>query len=156
MVTICFMAIVVRTAVASDMNSLSGIYRRASLSNQGDRDHLLQHPDSLIFSDKGIRQERTRVAVNTGGTIVGFASYLITDGMIELEDLFVDPSWMRLGVGTELVLDAIAIARERSFDRLEVTANPHAREFHRSMGFVTGQIVETDFYPGKRMRLSIR
>ena len=80
----------------------------------------------------------------------------MTGGVIELEDLFVDPPWMRQGVGRELVLDAIAIGRERSFDRLEVTANPHAQAFCKNMGFVTNHIVETDLYPAHRMHKTIR
>ncbi len=138
------------------MDSLSGIYRRASLSNDGDREHLLQHPEGLSFSDAGVRQGRTRVATDVDGTIVGFASYLIVGDMIELEDLFVDPPWMRRGTGRELVLDAVAIARDLSFDRLEVTANPHAKGFYESLGFIADQMVETDFYPGRRMHRTIR
>jgi GNAT superfamily N-acetyltransferase len=132
-----------------------GLFRRASLSNEGDRDYLLLDPEVLALSDAGVRQARTRVATGSDGTIFGFASYLIVGEVIELEDLFVDPPRMRRGVGRELVLDAIAIARERSFDRLEVTANPHAQFFYKSMGFVIDHVVETDFYPAHRMHRDI-
>ncbi|MDR3648980.1 MAG: GNAT family N-acetyltransferase [Acidimicrobiales bacterium] len=150
------MTFAIRTAVPSDVEALRGLFRRASLSNEGDRLHLLSHPESLVFSDDAVRQGRTRVAVESEGDIVGFASWVVNDNAIELEDLFVEPQWMRRGVGRALVLDAVAIARTRSFDTLEVTANPHAQEFYEDVGFVVDYAVETDFYPGQRMHRDVR
>jgi GNAT superfamily N-acetyltransferase len=143
----------IRTAVVDDMQSLRGVFRRASLSNEGDRDHLLAHPEALVLSDSGVRQGRTRVATHFESGIVGFASWLVTDEVIELEDLFVEPAWMRRGIGRALVLDAAATASNHSFHRLEVTANPHAQAFYESVGFIADHVVTTDFYPGLRMYL---
>ena len=124
------MTISIRTAVVTDIESLRGVFRRASLSNDCDRHHLLAHPASLMLSDDGVRQARTRVAVESDGEImVGFASWLVDGEIIELEDLFVDPEWMRRGIGRALVIDVIAIARGQSFHRLEVTANPTLTSF---------------------------
>ena len=86
---------------------------------------------------------------------MGFASWLVTDGVIEVEDLFVEPSWMRRGIGRALLLDALTITRSQGFHRLEVTANPHAHAFDESVGFVADHMVETDFYPGRRMHLEV-
>jgi len=147
----CSVSFVIRTALDIDMDSLRGVYRRASLSNQGDRAHLLAHEEFLELSEDGVREERTRVAVDAEGSIIGFASYLVIEDTIELEDLFVDPLWMRQGVGRELVLDVVAIARDRSFERLEVTANPHARHFYDRTGFIVDHMVETQFYSATRM-----
>jgi GNAT superfamily N-acetyltransferase len=147
--------VTIRTAVFSDLEFLRGLFRRASLSNEGDRQPLLAHPDSLVLSDEGIRQGRTRVAVEPGGEIVGFASWIICGDAMELEDLFVEPQWMRRGIGRALVLDAMDIAREQRFDRLAVTANPHAQAFYESAGFTADHAVETEFYPGQRMHRNI-
>jgi GNAT superfamily N-acetyltransferase len=144
----CLVSEVIGTALSPDIDSLGGVFRRASLSNERDRDRLLLHPESLVLSDVGVRLERTKVAVD-------FASHLIIGGVIEIEDPFVDPPRMRRGVGRVLVLDAVAIAGERSFDRLEVTANPHGEAFSERMGFVVDHVVETDFYPAHRMHCSI-
>ena len=150
------MTVAIRTAVLSDMESLRAIFRNASLSNEGDRDHLLAHPEALVLSDAGVRQGRTRVATAPDSDeAVGFASWLVNDEIIELEDLFVDPRWMRGGVGRSLVADAVAIAKGQSFVRLEVTANPHAQAFYEAAGFTADQMVETDFYPGQRMHIDI-
>ncbi len=145
------MPVTLRQAVSSDMEMLSGVFRRASLSNENDRGYLLAHPDALELAVDGVLEGRTIAAEDSSGSIVGFASYLISGDVIELEDLFVDPEWMGRGVGRRLVLAIAASARELGFDRLEVTANPHAMRFYERTGFVADRIVETDFYPAPRM-----
>jgi GNAT superfamily N-acetyltransferase len=150
------MSIVIRTAVAADFEVLSGIFRAASLSNPGDREFLLARTEALVLSDAGVRQGRTRVAVDPDGTIDGFAICLIAGGAIELEDLFVHPGGMRRGIGRALVADAVSVAHEASFDRIDVTANPHARSFYEQVGFVVDELVETEFYPAYRMHKDVR
>lgn len=67
--------VLIRDAVADDMTALSGVYRRSSLSNDGDRPNLLAYPETLEFSDLAVRAGRTRAAV-AEGEIVGFASWI--------------------------------------------------------------------------------
>jgi GNAT superfamily N-acetyltransferase len=147
--------VAIRTAVVADLDSVRGVFRRASLSNDGDREHLLAHPEVLVLSDDGIREERTRLAVEPGGRVVGFASWIVRGDTIEMEDLFVEPQWMRRGIGLALVLDMVDIADRRMFSRLEVTANPHGREFYERAGFIADHVVETDFYPAQRMHRNV-
>jgi len=143
---------VIRDAVLADMGALQGVFRRAALSNGGDREVLLAHPEVLELQDQAVREGRTRAAVAEGG-IVGFASWLDAGEAVEVEDLFVDPDWMRHGIGRALMKDLIAIARGRGAGLVEVTANHHALAFYGKVGFaVTGE-VETRFGPAPRMRL---
>jgi hypothetical protein len=39
----------IRLGVPADLAAVAGVYRRASLSNPGDRDNLLAHPEYLIM-----------------------------------------------------------------------------------------------------------
>jgi ribosomal protein S18 acetylase RimI-like enzyme len=146
---------VIRTAVVADLPRLRQVYRRSSLSNEGDRVNLLAHGDLLEFSGEGLGGERTRVALDAHGSIMGFSTFVVVGDTMEIEDLFVDPPWMRQGVGRALVVDLVAIARARSFTQLEVTANPHAMAFYQSLGFVAGRDVETRFYSAPRMHLTV-
>lgn len=142
--------LLLRVAAPGDMPVLRDLFRRSSLSNDGDRPSLLAHPEALVFSGLSVDEGRTRVAI-ADDRIVGFATLLGP----ELEDLFVDPDSMRRGVGRALVLDAAAVARARGLERLEVTANHHALDFYESLGFVLDGTVETDFGPGSRMHLDL-
>jgi GNAT superfamily N-acetyltransferase len=145
---------VVRDAVPADVAVLRQLYRRASLSNEGDRMNLLANPDALEFPGLGGDDRRTRVAT-AGDRIAGFATSVPAGGVIELDDLFVDPAWMRRGVGRALVLDAVAIARDLGARSIEVTANQHALVFYGKAGFIADHEVRTRFGPGIRMHLDV-
>jgi GNAT superfamily N-acetyltransferase len=145
-------AFLIRAAVPGDMATLRAVFRRSSLSNDGDRANLLAHPEVMELSDVAVREGRTRAAV-ADGRIVGFASWLSAADAIELDDLFVDPDWMGQGVGRALVHDVVAIARARGVRRIEVTANPHALAFYEKVGFVVERQVQTRFGPALRMLL---
>ena len=148
------MAFVIRDAMPADLAALRDVYRRASLSNEGDRETLLANPDALEFPGLGGDDRRTRVAT-ADGRIAGFATSVPAGDVIELDDLFVNPGWMRQGAGRALVLDAVAIARELGAGRVEVTANPHALVFYGKAGFIAGHEVQTRFGPGLRMHIDV-
>ena len=112
----------IRPADANDFEVISDVYRRSSLSNAGDREVLLANPEVLVFEGGSIREGRTRAAV-ADGRVVGFATMTLGGEVAELDDLFVDPAWMRRGVARALVLDAVSVARAGGSKRIEVTAN---------------------------------
>src|SRR5215472_11813772 len=136
------------------MTVLRDVFRRSSLSNDNDRIALLANPDVLELSDEGVTDGRTRVA-EADGRVIGFATWLGTGDVTEIEDLFVDPDWMRRGVGRALVQDRIGLARQRGVRRVEVTGNPHARAFYESVGFTHDHEVDTQLGPGLRMHLDL-
>jgi N-acetylglutamate synthase-like GNAT family acetyltransferase len=142
----------IRTAQVADLEALQDVFRRASLDNAGDRAMLLVNPDALVLSPASVHEQRTR-AVVIDGVIVGFATLRRVDDAFELEDLFVDPRWMRRGIGLALVRDAAATARAKGVSRIGVTANPHARAFYERAGFVSDGTAVTRFGPAPRMRL---
>jgi len=144
----------VRLAVNADASVLADLFRRSSLSNAGDRASLLAHPDALEFSDDALKEHRVRVAI-VDDRIVGFATVVATGRVGELEDLFVDPDWMRRGVGRALVVDAIDNARDQGLRRIDVMANGHALAFYKSVGFVYDGMSQMRFGPGHRMHIDV-
>ena len=144
----------IRLGTPADLPAAAGVYRRASLSNAGDRDNLLAHPEFLILGPEGLAEGRTYVA-EEDGSVVGFATWAEADGSIELEDLFVDPGWRRRGIAMALVSRIVDVLRAQGAACLEVTANPHAREFYSAAGFIDCGVAETDFGAAPRMRLAI-
>jgi GNAT superfamily N-acetyltransferase len=149
------MAFVIRDAVPADVAALRQVYRRASLSNDGDRANLLANPDALEWGGLGGDDRRTRVAATAGGGIAGFVTSLPAGDALELDDLFVDPGWMRQGAARALVLDVVTHARNQGIRRIEVTANEHALVFYGKAGFIADHDVQTRFGPGIRMHLDV-
>jgi GNAT superfamily N-acetyltransferase len=145
----------VRDADARDEAVLARIFREASLSNAGDRDALLAHPDALTFSLDRVGG-RTRVATDADGTVLGFATTRATGpGVLELDDLFVDPKAMRHGVARHLIVRIAREAEREDVARIDVTANMHAFAFYEAVGFVSGSQVDTEFGSGRRMHLDV-
>ena len=146
----------IRAGCASDLAALRDLFRRSSLSNEGDRDLLLARPEVLELADEGITEGRTQVAVGADDGILGFiTTRLLDECVLEVEDLFVDPDWMRTGVASRLVEDLVATARRNGVRRIEVTANPHANSFYRRVGFVQGHDSETRLGGAPRMYLTL-
>ena len=149
----------IRTAIAADLPELRRVYRSASLSNVGDAPQLLARPEYLVFAGEGIAAGRTRVAVagpESPGRVLGFTTVTgCPDGVVELDDLFVDPQWQRRGVARRLIVDAMRSARAAGNRRLSVTANPHASAFYSAVGFLKGDRVTTPLGEGIRMHLDV-
>ena len=144
----------IRLGTSADLVGATSVYRRASLSDAGYRDNLLAHPEYLILRPEGLAEGRTYVA-EEDGSIVGFATWAESAGAVELEDLFVDPGYMRRGIAGALVNRITDVLRARGVQRLEVTANPHALGFYRAAGFVDCGVTETEFGDAPRMMLTI-
>jgi ribosomal protein S18 acetylase RimI-like enzyme len=146
----------VREATAADEAAVARIFRSASLSNDGDREVLLAHPEALVLADGLVARGRTRVATSGDGTVVGFASTRPTGpGVLELDDLFVDPGARRLGTARQLIGRIVAEAAAEGIVRIEVTANPHAMGFYEAVGFVGAGQADTEFGSGLRMHLEV-
>ena len=146
---------VIRLGTPADLPACSGVYRRASLSNAGDRDNLLAHPEYLILGPEGLAEGRMYIA-EEDGSVVGFATWAAEpDGTIELEDVFVDPDWRRRGIATALLGHVVDVLRARGVRYLEVTANHHAEGFYSAAGFTDCGVAETVFGPSPRKRLTL-
>jgi GNAT superfamily N-acetyltransferase len=146
---------IIRPGGPADLSAASDVYRSASWSNAGDRARLLAHPEYLVLGPEGLAEGRTYVAEEEG-SVVGFATWIQAGGVVELEDLFVDPGWRRRGIAAALVSRIAQVLRARGLQRLEVTANPHALAFYHAAGFVDCGVADTVFGTAPRMVLAIQ
>jgi GNAT superfamily N-acetyltransferase len=145
-------AIEIRTAVEADLPRLRAVFRDSSWSNEHDRALLTEHPEFLELAPDAVRAGRTRVAV-VDGHIVGFASIADATAGLELEDLFIDPTFMNQGVGRALIGDVVEQARQRGLHCIHVDANEHAVTFYEKVGFVGRERVALDHGTAMRMTL---
>lgn len=143
----------IRDAVPAEREALGDLHRRSSYVWEEDRASLDAHPDALGVAELAIIEGRVRVAVSASGEIVGFSVVVYADGAVcELEDLFVDPTVMRSGVGRRLVEDAVARALAAGCRTMTVIAHPRTFGFYESVRFTPGESVSTRFGPATRLR----
>ena len=142
----------IRRAVVSEQRELEDLQTRASLTNAGDRDALLAHPDAIVLPPEQIAAGSVFVA-ERNGAIAGFAALLPRgDGGPELDALFVEPTMRRCGIGRKLVEHCCEVARLQGSAFLHVVGNPHAQDFYAACGFRLTGTAETRFGPGLLMR----
>lgn len=142
----------IRPAVIAEQKDLEDLQRRASLTNVGDRDALLAHPDAIELPPEQIAAGAVFV-LEQNGAIAGFAALLSrTDGGAELDALFVEPTMRRCGIGRSLVEHCLEVARLEGSTFLHVLGNPHAEDFYRACDFRFIGTAETRFGPGLLMR----
>ncbi len=135
----------IRPAISDERCSLLDLQRRASLTHDAYRDHLLQHPDAIDLPVEHIECGGTFVA-EIDDRIAGFAVILARpDGFMELDGLFVEPERSRSGVGRRLVQEARHRAIESKAEGLMVVASPETQEFYCRCGFVPTEEVTTRF-----------
>jgi len=147
--------LLIRQALTSEQKELEDLQLRASLTNAGDREALLAHPDAIELPLAQLAAGRVFVA-EWNGTVVGFAAVEPReDGASELDALFVDPGMRRRGIARSLVAYCAEVARKGNSTALCVVGNPHAREFYTVCGFKETGTVETRFGVGLLMRMTI-
>lgn len=145
----------IRRAVISEQKELEALQLRASLTNAGDRDAILAHPDAIELPLNQIAAGAVFV-FERNGVIVGFAALLPRpDGDVELDGLFVDPGARRGGVGRSLVDHCVQIVRAQRSAALCVIGNPHAYDFYIACGFNVAGTTETRFGSGLLMRKTV-
>ena len=147
--------LLIRRAVASEQKQLEDLQLRASLTNAGDRDALLAHPDAIELPLAQIAAGGVFVA-EWNGTIIGFAAVEPrADGESELDALFVDPTMRRRGIARSLIEHCAEVARTRKSAALCVVGNPHAESFYTACGFKLVGTTETRFGTGLLMRMTL-
>lgn len=97
------------------------------------RERVVEWASKGDFSAETLGQLEIWVA-EADGEIAGWASLSPGDEVAWLEDLWVDPRWMRQGVGSALFAAVADEARHRGAVRLEWEAEPNAIGFYRRMG----------------------
>ena len=90
-----------------------------------------------------------------GGRVVGFSTVVPRGAAAEVDDVFVDPGWLRRGIGRRLVGDMTATAAAAGHGALEVDANPAALAFYERVGFAAVGAARLLHGSGVRMRLPL-
>jgi GNAT superfamily N-acetyltransferase len=146
----------IRDGRPDDAYGLEALQRRASNVREEYRSQLAAHPDAISPPHRAIAEGRVRVAVDETDRRLGFSVVLpVQNRRCELDDLFVEPDRMRMGVGRMLVHDLAGRAAAAGARYVDVIANPNALEFYAGLGFkITGH-ASTRFGSAPRMTLDL-
>jgi hypothetical protein len=133
-----------RDAHRAERELLEDLQRRASTHSSPDRDQLLEHPVAIELPatqiDDGLVAPPSAQACRSACTPCS-ASWT---GHVNSMACSWSPRQCRSGIRRLLIQDAVAIAR-RNATVIDITANPDAIAFYRSVGFSEGDETATRF-----------
>lgn len=133
----------IRAARQSDASSIVGFVRKLAAFEREPADSVKLTEADVLRDGFGSNPRFEVLIAEQDGTPVGFAlffpNYSTWEGRpgLYLEDIFVEESARRHGVGRKLIAAMARIARERKFVRIDLSVldwNP-ARGFYRTLGF---------------------
>jgi GNAT superfamily N-acetyltransferase len=146
----------IRDALPDEAFALEALQRRSSDVWEEYRAPLAANPDAIEPPHQAIAEGRVRVAVDASHRRLGFSVILpVVADRCELDDLFVEPESMGLGVGRLLVDDVASRAAAAGASSVDVIANPNALGFYERVGFRATGEVSTRFGRGIRMSLDL-
>jgi GNAT superfamily N-acetyltransferase len=93
------------------------------------------------------------VATGADGEVAGIVALVPGErpDTLDLDKLFVEPRWIRTGVGRALIAHAVAEARRRGARRLTILSEPYAAGFYERNGArLIGQ-APSDAIPGRSL-----
>lgn len=108
--------------------------------------------DELTITHRRIGRERIRVA-ELNGVVAGFASMKVGEGKADVEDLFVSPRFVGIGIGHLLADDFLQYARRHGIRLVHVEADPNAAAFYERVGFNLCGEVPSGSVPGRMLPL---
>jgi N-acetylglutamate synthase-like GNAT family acetyltransferase len=142
-----------RNAVSDDAPMLDALMVRSKAS-WGYDDAMMAALRPTYGIDAAYLVTYETVVAEEGGQVVGFYALSALDVLgeqIELDSLFLEPSFIGKGYGKQLWEHAVNAAREKSAERLVLTADPNAEAFYAAQGATTlGEIV-SDVVEGRRL-----
>jgi len=122
-----------RPARPEEADALSALALRSKAHWGYDAEFLEACRSELTFGADFIDSGEVRLVENGGGPI-GFYSLVPWNSDVELGHLFVDPDYVRQGIGRLLWEDAVRRAVVLGYDRLIIESDPNAEDFYLKLG----------------------
>ncbi|MBV6451670.1 MAG: hypothetical protein MHPDNHAH_02416 [Anaerolineales bacterium] len=123
----------IRLANPSDADVLSQIAFSAKAHWKYPARWLELWKPQLTFTAEYFKDNESWVAENDSDPIA-FYTLQDRDGIAWIENLWVMPEYIGRGVGKELFLHVVEMARQRGYKSLQLEADPNAIGFYEKMG----------------------
>ena len=135
--------IVVRAARVDDVRAMQAVSIAAAERFRGvDDPRIARSADAPPYWTEGLerasREKRTWVAVDDGGSVIGFAVAWVVDGEGHLDELAVVPEHGRRGVGRALVDEVVAWTVAQDLASITLTTFrdvPWNAPYYEKLGF---------------------
>ena len=118
-----------------------------------DADFIAQCRDELVLDESYIRTHHVEFAEHDGWPVGLLSLEHVSDHEVELGRLFVEPAFVKRGVGRFLLSRAAEVSRLRKYTRLRIIGDPHASGFYSRLGARAIGSVESATIPGRRLPL---
>lgn len=142
------MAVTARPARPGEAGALSALALRSKAHWGYDREFLDACRADLTLRPEELADRRAVVA-DTGDGIAGFYTLDGAPPTGELGNLWVDPAFLRRGVGRRLWEHAMRTAAGLGFTAVLIDADPHAEGFYLAMGAVRVGASPSTVIPGR-------
>lgn len=125
--------VAIRRAVPRDAPRLREIAAASKAYWGYDRSRVDEWAQAMDFRQGSLGGKDVYV-VETDGMAIAFAALVPRGAVCELDDLWVDPRWIRRGAGRMLFRVAAERAAELGAEAMEWEAEPNAHGFYEKMG----------------------
>ena len=123
----------IRRATADDADALSDLAHRAK-AHWGYPAHWMREWDAQLTIIPGYLELHDVYVAEVEGTVAGMCALEDKGDRWNLEHVWVEPAVHGHGVGRALVMHALAEARRRHDDVVELLADPYASGFYERLG----------------------
>ncbi len=127
------MTVQIRRARPDESDKLTALAHAAKRHWNYPQEWIDSWKSDLTLTPEFIANHDVFVAI-VDDTIAGCCALVTTEGLAELEHMWIDPDRMGTGIGRALFDHAKRRAIEQGFGALELSADPHAERFYERMG----------------------
>jgi GNAT superfamily N-acetyltransferase len=139
-----------RRARKEEAQALTDLALRSKRSWGYDESFMQAIMDVMVVRPEYLENEHAIVAED-GNALAAYAIASVENGEAYLRDLFVDPPYMRKGVGGRLFDEVLAFALAKGAKRLSLTADPNAVEFYERRGLRVVAEESSSFVRGRNL-----
>ena len=127
------MTLQIRRATPDESDKLTALAHAAKRHWNYPQEWINSWKSDLTLAPEFIANNEVFVAT-VDDTIAGCCALVTTEGLAELEHMWIDPGQMGKGIGRALFDHAKRRAIEHGFSELELSADPNAERFYERMG----------------------
>ena len=146
----------IKKAVIKDTQELTELTMRSKSYWGYSQQQMQAWEGDLTVSENEITHEEVYKLVHEEKIIGYYSFYKKNDAELKLERVFVDPQFIRCGLGKRLIIDFFKRVEKTKFERIIVDADPNAEKFYSRLGFkVVGKLessIENRYLPIMEMK----